>query len=135
MSDPGGADPLDLDLLASSLHADTGDVRILLKALVTKLADALGPRLVVERKGGRFRKSDEIDRFVITLGEDQLEAKDEAGSLVCSVAHSSGGIRIRSAKVTMDEWLRQLLTALRDEARTSDATRQALESMVIGGET
>jgi hypothetical protein len=135
MSDPAGGSDLDLDLLASSLHADTGDVRILLKALVAKLADALGPRLVVERKGGRIRKSDDIERLVVTLGDDQLEAKVEAGACVCSVANSSGGIRIRSARVTMDEWLRQLLSALRDEARTSQATRQALESMVIGGET
>jgi hypothetical protein len=35
----------------------------------------------------------------------------------------------------MDEWLRRLLGALRDEAATSEATRLALESIVIGDGT
>ncbi len=39
----------DLDLLAGSLRADSGDVRILLRVLVEKLSDALGSRLTVER--------------------------------------------------------------------------------------
>jgi len=123
---------IDLDLLASSLQSDSGDVRILLKVLVGRLADALGDRLVVERAGGRFKKSDEIRRVSVQLGNDTLDAAVHGATLECTVARSSGGIRIRSAKVSMDEWLRQLLGALRDEAASSNATRQALESIVIG---
>jgi len=123
----------DLDILASSLSADAGDVRLLLKALVTRLSGALGDRLVVERTGGRLRKrSDEIRRVSIHLGEDQLDAAVQGGALECTVSRSSGGIRIRSAKVSMDEWLRQLLASLSDEAATSQATRLALEALVIG---
>jgi hypothetical protein len=33
----------------------------------------------------------------------------------------------------MQEWLRRLLGALRDEAATSESTRTALEAIVIGG--
>lgn len=128
MDDPG----LDLDLLASSLQAEGGDVRILLKALVSRLAGALGNRLTVERKSGRLRRSDDVRRLVITLGDDQLIAEVDGDRLECTVARSSGGIRIRSAKVSTDEWLRRLLGALREEAATSQATRQALESIVIG---
>ncbi|MDA8359946.1 MAG: hypothetical protein M0Z95_27420 [Actinomycetota bacterium] len=124
---------LDLDLLASSLSADAGDVRLLLKALVNRLSEALGDRLTVERGGGRLRKRpDEILRVSVRLGDDQLDAALSGGVLECTVARSSGGIRIRSAKVSTDEWLRQLLTALRDEAATSQATRLALESLMIG---
>lgn len=134
MDDPGlqsSGDEWDLDMLASSLQADDGDVRVLLRALVTRLSGALGPRLEVER-AGRFRKGDEIRRISIRLGDDQLDATVDRGSLECTVSRSSGGIRIRSARVTLDEWLRRLLTALRDEAATTEATRQALESLVIG---
>ncbi len=127
-----GDDSLDLDLLASSLRADDGDVRVLLRALVTRLAGALGERLEVERTG-RFRKSDEIRRVSIRLGDDQLDAVVDRGSLECTISRSSGGIRIRSSRVTLDEWLRRLLGALRDEAATTQATRLALESLVIGG--
>jgi hypothetical protein len=123
---------LDLDLLASSLRADDGDVRVLLRALVTRLADAMGDRLEVERMG-RFRKGDEIRRVSIHLGDDQLDAVVDRGSLECTISRSSGGIRIRSTKVTLEEWLRRLLGALRDEAATTQATRVALESLVIGG--
>jgi hypothetical protein len=127
----GGAE-LDLDLLASSLRADDGDVRVLLRALVTRLAGALGDRLAVER-GGRFRKGgDEIRRVSIRLGDDQFDATVDRGTLECTVSRSSGGIRIRSTRVGIDEWLRRLLGALRDEAATTEATRIALESLVIG---
>lgn len=125
---------LDIDLLASSLQADSGDVRVLLKALVTRLSGALGDRLKVERAGGRLRRSDEIRRVTVSLGDDTLDAAVNGADVDCTVARSSGGIRIRSTKVTMDEWLRRLLGALRDEAASSSATRQALESIVIGGE-
>lgn len=126
----GGAE-LDLDLLASSLHADDGDVRVLLRALVTRLAGALGGRLTVER-AGRFRKGEEIRRVSIHLGDDQFDATVDRGTLECTVSRSSGGIRIRSTRVSIDEWLHRLLGALRDEAATTEATRLALESLVIG---
>lgn len=125
---------LDLDLLASSLRADAGDVRALLRALVTRLAGALGERLEVER-AGRFRKGDEIRRVAIRLGDDQLDAVVERGSLECTVSRSVGGIRIRTSRVSIDEWLRRLLQALRDEAATTQATRLALESLLIGDGT
>lgn len=122
----------DLDLLASSLQADTGDVRLLLKALVTRLSGALGDRLTVERAGGLLKRSDEIRRVTVQLGDDTLEAAVTGGALECTVSRSSGGIRIRSARVSMDQWLHQLLGALRTEAASSTAARQALESIVIG---
>jgi hypothetical protein len=125
--------PFDLDLLASTLQANSGDVRILLRVLVDRLSGALGGRLQVERTKGRLgRKSDEIRRVRITLGDDQLEAVVAGTGLECTVGRSSGGIRIRSTRVSMDEWLRQLLGALGAEAANSEATRLALESIVIG---
>ena len=136
VSDVGdGGQELDLDLLASSLRADGGDVRVLLRALVTRLSDALGDRLAVERAGGRLRKSEEIRQVSIRLGDDQFDAAVDRGTVVCTISRSSGGIRIRSSRVGIDEWLRRLLGALRDEAATTEATRVALESIVIGNTT
>jgi hypothetical protein len=134
----GGLDPVggdggyDLDLMAASLRSDSDDVRVLLRALVGRLADALGQRLEIERAGGFLRKSDEIKRVTIRLGDDQLDAVVDRGGLQCSVSRTSGGIRIRSEKVAFAEWVRRLLSALQDEAATSQATRAALESLVIG---
>jgi hypothetical protein len=124
---------MDLELAAASLRADGSDVRILVKVLADQLSDALGTRLQVRRAGGRFRKSDEIRSLAITMGDDQFDAEVDGDVLRCTVGHSSGGIRIRSEKVSVDVWLARLLGALKVEADHSQAVRQALESMVIGG--
>lgn len=126
-------DGFDLELAAASLRADGSDVRILVKALVDQLADALGTRLEVQRSGGRFRRSDQIRHLRITLGDDEFDAEVDDTVVRCAVGHSSGGIRIRSEKVDLDAWLARLLTALQAEAAHSQAVRQALENIVIGG--
>jgi len=126
-------DSMDLELAAASLRADRSDVRILVKALADQLSDALGSRLDVRRAGGLFRKSDEIRSIHIALDEEQFDAEVEGNSLRCTIGHSSGGIRIRSEKVGVDAWLARLLASLQGEASHSQAVRQALERMIIGG--
>ena len=121
-------------MAAASLQANSVDVPMMLRLLVNELGDVLGKRLVVERTGGVFRKSDAIKVVEVTVGDDTLRAEVDGGTVRCSVGHSSGGIRIRSAQVDMDEWLRRLLQALRAEAAHSERARQALENIVIGGQ-
>jgi hypothetical protein len=128
-------DSMDLELAAASLRADGSDVRILVKVLADQLADALGSCLEVKRSGGRFKKSDDIRSIRITIGDDQFDGEVDGNTLRCTIGHSSGGIRIRSEKVGVDDWLSRLLAALKSEAAHSQAVRQALESMVIGGTT
>ncbi len=124
----------DLSMAVSQLASNSTDLRIMLKLLVAQLSDALGDRMAVER-AGRFRKSDEIKSVRIALDDDSLEAVVDGGSVRCSIGHSSGGIRIRSEQVGMDQWLTRLLGTLQAEAANSEKTRQALEHMVIGGQT
>jgi hypothetical protein len=131
----GMDDSMDLELAAASLRADGSDVRILVKVLADQLADALGSRLEVKRSGGRFRKPEEIHSIRIIMGDDQFDAEVDGTTLRCTIGHSSGGIRIRSEKVDVDAWLARLLAVLKTEAAHSQAVRQALESMVIGGST
>lgn len=130
--DPGSDQPFDLDLAAATLQANSSDVRMLLQLLVSQLSDVLGPRLVVERTG-RLRRGD-IKAVQATIGGDILRAEVEGLSLRCSAGHSSGGIRIRTDSITMDEWVRRLLSAVQEEAGRSEAARQALENIVIGGQ-
>ena len=129
----GPDDAFDLDLATASLLSDGNDIDMLLRVLVKQLSEALGERLSVEREGGLFKKSDKIKAVDVTLGNDGYRAEVNRGQVVATVAHSSGGIRIRSEKVTMDQWVRRLLEALRAEAAHSQTARQALENIVIGG--
>jgi len=128
-----GDDAFDLDLAAASLRSDSADVGMLLKALVEQIGDALGPHLVVERRKSLLRKADAIRSLRITLGDDELRAEVEGASVTCTIGHSSGGIRIRSTRVGMDDWLKHLLRGLEREAAHSEAARTALEHIVIGG--
>ena len=125
-------DSFDLELAAASLRADGSDVHILVKVLVDQLSDALGSRLKVER-AGRFRKSEEIKSLRIAMGDDQFDAVVEGSTLSCTIGRTSGGIRIRSEKVDLETWLNRLLAVLKAEADHSQAVRQALENIVIGG--
>jgi hypothetical protein len=126
-------DSYDLSLAAASLRSNSADVHVLLKALSSELSDTLGERLQLEHAGGRFRKSDVIASVRIAMGNDTFEAVIEGPVLRCSVGHASGGIRIRSETVDMDEWIVRLLGALQAEAAHSESARQALEHIVIGG--
>ncbi|MGD0380437.1 MAG: hypothetical protein ABSC30_10685 [Acidimicrobiales bacterium] len=127
------SDAFDLDMAAAMVQSNATDVHIMLKVLAGQLSEVLGPRVVVERAGGLLRKSNEVKALEVTLGDDVLRAQVEGGSVRCSVAHSSGGIRIRSESVDLDSWLKRLLTALKEEAVHSEGARQALERIVIGG--
>ena len=126
-------DSFDLNLAAATLRSNSTDVRILMKALTSELSSTLGERLQVEHAGGRFRKSDAISRVLISMGNESFDAVIDGPELRCVVAHSSGGIRIRSEAVGVDEWIVRLLGALQAEAAHSESARRALENIVIGG--
>lgn len=127
-SDPG----LDLATAVVQLQSAASDGQMLLRLLAQELAPALGDRLTVERAGGLLRKSNQIKRIAARLGDDHLEAVADGPSIRCTIGHSSGGIRIRSEQVTMDQWLTRLLTTVQAEAERSESARQALENIVIG---
>jgi hypothetical protein len=102
-----GDGAFDLSMAVAQLASNSTDSRIMLKLLVSQLADA--------------------------LGNDSLEADLQGASVRCSIGHSSGGIRIRSEQVDMNTWLTRLLSILQSEAAHSEQTRVALENIVIGG--
>jgi hypothetical protein len=126
-------DSFDLTMAAATLRSNSSDVRILLKALTSELSSTLAERMRVEYAGGRFRKSDVIAHVLITMGNETFEATVDGPVLRCSVGHASGGIRIRSETLGVDEWMVRLLGALQVEAAHSESARVALENIVIGG--
>ncbi len=131
--DPAASEPFDLDLAAATLQANSSDVRMLLHLLVDQLGEVLGKRLTVQRNGGRFRRGGEIQAVEAAVGDDVLRAELDGSTLRCTVGHASGGIRIRTDTVAVADWIKQLLAAVQHEAQRSEAARQALERIVIGG--
>ncbi len=127
-------DSFDLSLAAASLRSNSSDVQMLLRALSLELADTLGAQLRVEHAGGRLRKSNLISSVRIGIAGDEFEASIDGSHLRCVIGHISGGIRIRSETVDMDQWLVRLLGALQREAVHNESARLALENIVIGGQ-
>lgn len=125
-------DSYDLTLAAASLRSSSSDLPLLLKALSDELSDTLGTRLRIQRVRGR-RKSQPIASVHIAMDHSEFDAAVDGASLHCSIGHTSGGIRIRSESVGMDEWILRLLEALQAEAAHSESARRALEHIVIGG--
>lgn len=130
MSSPDDAN--ELAMAAAAIRANAGDFRALIRALSTELGDALGDRLKAERSG-KFRHSGDITMLQVNLGANCYVAEVQRESVQCTLAHFSGGIKIRSEPLPADVWLARLLGDLRAEAANSDATRVALERVVIGG--
>jgi hypothetical protein len=128
-------DSYDFTLAAATLRSNSSDVHLLLKALCDELADTLGDRLKIQRGSGRFHRSETISSVQIAMANDSFEAAIEGSTVRCTIGHVSGSIRIRSESVDMDAWIVRLLKALQAEAAHSDAARQALENIVIGGTT
>lgn len=127
-------EPFDLDIAVAGVQSNMTDVRILLKVLAGQLSTAFGgERLTVER-AGRFRRSEELRSLEVAMGQDDFRAELEGADLRCTIGHRSGGIRIRSEEVTVEEWLKRLLSSLQSEAAHSESARQALEHIVIGGQ-
>jgi hypothetical protein len=123
----------DLELAVSTLITEAHDVHALLRVVVADLSTSLGDRLQVERKGGLLHRSEEIKSVLVRLGDEEFEAQVRDGAVGCTVGHSSGGIRIRTERLDMGQWLHRLLVRLQAEAARSQEARLALEKLVIGG--
>ena len=123
-------DAFDLELATSALLADTSDVQFLLQMLARQLSATLGGRVTVEHDGGLFRRrNNAVKSLKVAIGDDEYVASEQA----CQIGHDSGGIRIRTEKVAMDDWLGRLLQALQAEAGSNQSARLALENLLLRG--
>ena len=114
------------------MAADGSDTQLMMRLLTERLAEALGDRLRIEREG-RLRKTNVIRKVEVRLSDAELVAELSGGGAPSFlIGRVSGGIRIRTERTDAETWIRTLLEALREEANHSAATRQALESIVIG---
>lgn len=130
---PEPFEPLDLDMAVATVQSNMADVRVLLKVLGEQLADAVGTGRLTVQRGGRLLRSGDVRALEVTMGDDDYRAEVEGSTLRCTIGHRSGGIRIRSDRVSAEDWLKRLLSSLQSEAAHSQRARQALERIVIGG--
>lgn len=126
---------MDMQMAAATVLADNKDVKVMLRVLGNNLRDSLGDRVEVTRSGGGLlhRQPEEVRAITVHLGQDDYEAHLEGGTVRCTIARSSGGIRIRNEQLPVEQWLTRLLAALKEEAVTNQSARAALQSVIVGG--
>jgi hypothetical protein len=131
VSSRDAAPDLDLDLLAASLRADSSDVDAFVESLAVKLEAALPGRAQVQRRRTGLLGSKRVQAITLDAGQRRLELRVRNGALESRSARLSGGIVLKSEPLGTDAWLAVLGEALAEEAKRSDATRRALERLLI----
>ena len=122
---------LDLALLAASLRADSSDVSTFVESLAAKLEEAMPTRVRVERgRAGMFGPKS-VRSLSVDLGDRRLELRTRSGGVETRCARLSGGIVLKNEGLDIEVWLTMLSEALAAEAQRSEATRKALERLLI----
>jgi len=125
------SDDLQFELLASSLRADTGDMKAFIEALAVKLEGALPQRARVERKAdGLFSRTKHVQRISVELGENRYEIMHAAGQIQSTVGKAVRGIVLKTEHLSLDDWIDQLSRELTVEANRSEQSRLALQRLL-----
>jgi hypothetical protein len=122
---------VDMDLLAASLRADSGDLSAFVESLAAKLEEAVPARVRVDRRRSGMFGPKAVRAIAVDLGDRRLELRAERGLVETRCARLSGGIVLKNEVLDTDEWLAALGDALAAEARRSETTRKALERLLM----
>ena len=126
------ADAPDLDLLAASLRADSGDTAAFLEALATRLDGALPGQVEVERKGRLLGGAKRVKRIAVRLGDAHYELEADGGALAARRRTVVRGIALKSEELGVDAWIDGLSADLLALAQRSEQGRLALERLLTG---
>lgn len=124
-------DDLDFELVASSLRADSTDLKTFVEALAVKMEGALPGQATVERRGGGlFSREKHVHRIEVTLGDQRFELKADGSRIETTCAKAVRGIVLKTEPVPLDEWIERLSRGLAEHARSSEQARLALERLL-----
>ncbi len=130
---PSAQGPFDLDLLASSLRADSADLGSFVESLAVKLEEAIPGLVSVQRARSGLRGPKFVRQIAVDAGGERLELIADRGDRVeTRRARVSGGITLKTEPLDVETWLQTLSGALAAEAARSERTRQALERLLLG---
>src|SRR5437899_9843587 len=99
------SEPLQVEMLAASLRADTTDLQAFLEALAIKLEGALPGATLVTRQTRLFSRERPVREITVTLDEYQYRiSREQQGSLITLRAKVVRGIVLKTDHISMEEW-------------------------------
>jgi hypothetical protein len=126
------SEPLQVEMLAASLRADTTDLKAFMEALAAKLEGSLPNQTVVVRHSSLFSREHPVKEITVTLGDYLYRiSREKQGPLVTQRAKMVRGIVLKTEQLPMMQWIDELATALAQEAAQSAQARAALERFLL----
>jgi hypothetical protein len=130
LNDPG--EPLQVEMLAAALRANSTDLKAFMEALAAKLQGSLPDRTKVMRQGGLFSRDHPVKEINVTLGDYQYRiSRERQGPLNTDRVKVVRGIVLKTEQVPMNQWIEDLAAALAEEAAHSTEAHIALERFLL----
>ena len=124
--------PLQVEMLAASLRADSTDLKAFLEALAVKLEGSLPHQTLVTRHSSIFSREHPVKEIAVILGDYQYRVlRERQGPLVTSRAKVVRGIVLKTDQIAMEQWIEELAEGLARESVRSAQTRAALERFLL----
>jgi hypothetical protein len=124
--------PLQVEMFAASLRADSTDLKAFLEALATKLEGSLPSQTIVKRQSSLFSREHPVQEISVRLGDYEYRvSRQRQGPLETQRAKVVRGIVLKTEQIPMDEWIEELAGALAQEAAQSASAHAALERFLL----
>lgn len=124
--------PLQMELLAASLRADSSDTKAFLEALATKLEGSLPDRTTVTRHSSLFSREHPVKEITVLLGDYQYRiGRERHGPIMAQRAKVVRGIVLKTEQIPMEQWIEELAGELAQVAASSAQARSALERFLL----
>ena len=119
------------DLDAAELRLGGADVATGVEVLAAKLEAALPAVTTVRRRSRGFLSREKVvEEIEVALGDWRYGLRVDDGRVETSRQQAVRGVVIRREQLDLDAWLAALTADLREQARTSEQARAALERLV-----
>jgi len=126
------SEPLQVEMFAASLRADTTDLKAFLEALAAKLEGSLPNQTQVMRQSSLFSREHPVKEIAVTLGDSQYRiVRERQGPIMTSRTKVVRGIVLKSDQIPMEQWIEELATGLAQESTRSAQARAALERFLL----
>lgn len=125
-------EPMQVELFAASLRADSTDIKAFMEALAVKLQGSLPNQTTVARQSGFFAKEHPVREIAVTLGDYQYRiAREKQGPIITQRAKVVRGIVLKTDQIPLEQWINELAASLAEEASNSASAHAALEQFLL----